>query len=156
MGTTSPLAFPYPEPTDPIAQGADAIKNLANAIDDALGDAWVILSLGSGISVASGYPAPAVRKVTPWCAVVRGAVTSSAAISAQATIATIPAGPLRPIATNSSFIWSSNQGTGGTAGSASYRGVINANGNILIQPTSATVNVGTILGFDGVIYSLTA
>ena len=32
MGTTS-NGFPYPEPTDPIAAGADAIKALAQAVD---------------------------------------------------------------------------------------------------------------------------
>jgi hypothetical protein len=32
MGTTS-KGYPFPEDTDPIAQGAQAIKNLANAID---------------------------------------------------------------------------------------------------------------------------
>lgn len=33
MGTTAISAFPYPEPTDPVAGGADAIKNLAAKID---------------------------------------------------------------------------------------------------------------------------
>lgn len=33
MGTTTPHSLPYPEPTDPIAGGADAIKALAEALE---------------------------------------------------------------------------------------------------------------------------
>jgi len=36
MGTT-PNGLPYPEPTDPVAQGAAAIKALAEAVDPRVG-----------------------------------------------------------------------------------------------------------------------
>ena len=36
MGTT-PSGYPYPEPSDAVAQGADAIKALALAVDGAAG-----------------------------------------------------------------------------------------------------------------------
>ena len=32
-GTTPILGLPYPDPTDPLAEGADAIKALAEAVD---------------------------------------------------------------------------------------------------------------------------
>ena len=33
-GTTALLGLPYPDPTDPLAQGADAIKALAQSVED--------------------------------------------------------------------------------------------------------------------------
>jgi hypothetical protein len=45
MGTTT-KGYPYPEPIDPIAQGADAIEALASAVDTNLGRAF-----GAGITV---------------------------------------------------------------------------------------------------------
>lgn len=36
MGTTGTYGFPFPEDTDPVAQGAAAIEALAEAVDDAL------------------------------------------------------------------------------------------------------------------------
>lgn len=64
MGTTPINALPYPEPTDPVAQGADAIKALANALDKgvakaiAAGSATLpITALNTGASVAVTFPA---------------------------------------------------------------------------------------------------
>lgn len=39
MGTTPTLGFPFPEDTDPVAQGAAAIEALALAVDEAVSDA---------------------------------------------------------------------------------------------------------------------
>lgn len=43
MGTTT-TGLPYPEPTDPVAAGADAIKALALAIDPRLSGPWTPFS----------------------------------------------------------------------------------------------------------------
>ena len=61
MGTTT-KGYPYPEDTDPTAQGAQAIKALANAIDTGLGRAasgsftLSIPSAQAGSSVAVTFP----------------------------------------------------------------------------------------------------
>lgn len=39
-GVTPVAALPYPDPTDPVAEGADAIRALAEAVDDYLPTAW--------------------------------------------------------------------------------------------------------------------
>ena len=55
MGTT-PKGFPYPEPTDPVAAGADAIKALAQAIDTHVGRvaSGAVTVTGDGTSVNPG------------------------------------------------------------------------------------------------------
>jgi len=50
MGTT-PQGLPYPEPTDPIAGGADAIKNLAAAVNQPL--TGVVTLTGNGTATGS-------------------------------------------------------------------------------------------------------
>lgn len=40
MGTTTPNAYPYPEDGDPVAQGAQAIKALAQRIEAVWASAW--------------------------------------------------------------------------------------------------------------------
>jgi hypothetical protein len=49
----TPAGLPYPSPTDPIAQGADAIRALAEAID-ANDHPWTNVTLGSGWTTGSG------------------------------------------------------------------------------------------------------
>jgi hypothetical protein len=50
MGTTN-KGLPYPEPTDPIAAGADAIKNLALVINQPVSGRVTIT--GTGVATAS-------------------------------------------------------------------------------------------------------
>jgi hypothetical protein len=49
---TTPNGLPYPAPTDPIAQGADAIRSLAQAIDNQPG--VVGIQRGTAATAASG------------------------------------------------------------------------------------------------------
>ena len=61
MGTT-PKGYPYPEPNDPVGQGDDVIKALAQAVDDkvgasAAGTATISLAAASAGSVAVTFPA---------------------------------------------------------------------------------------------------
>ena len=52
--------FPYPDPTDPLAEGADAIKALAQAVDG-------LVALGQ--TMIGGYTAgKPVRRLTGWTA----------------------------------------------------------------------------------------
>ena len=88
MGTTS-KGLPYPEPTDPVAAGADAIKALAQAIKQPLtGVVSVAVSNATTASQAVTFPAgyftsaPTVT-VTPtqsfgrWLADCQGAPSTS-------------------------------------------------------------------------------
>jgi hypothetical protein len=59
MGTTTKFTLPYPEPTDPVAAGADAIKALANAIDPTL----IAIKTLSAMAPFGGVP-PATAKYT--------------------------------------------------------------------------------------------
>lgn len=52
MGTT-PTGFPYPEPGDPIAGGADAIKALAGRIDQTRMAAGQLLGPAGGIAAGA-------------------------------------------------------------------------------------------------------
>ena len=45
MGTTNPLALRYPEPTDPVRDGATAIKNLADDVAKRLSDRGLVQRL---------------------------------------------------------------------------------------------------------------
>lgn len=51
-GTTAGRGYPYPDPTDPIAEGADAIRALAEAIG-ALDQPWTVVAPASGWSTGS-------------------------------------------------------------------------------------------------------
>lgn len=65
MGSTTLATLPYPEPTDPVAAGADAIKNLALALDPrvaARGVAWgngaiPVTTAGVAASITVTFPA---------------------------------------------------------------------------------------------------
>lgn len=55
-GTTPIQALPYPDPTDPLAEGADKIKELALALDQKM--------IGASLaSVLAGTPTPAGRLI---------------------------------------------------------------------------------------------
>jgi hypothetical protein len=54
MGTTTKLLLPYPEPTDPVAAGADAIKALAQAIDTTLPGVGYVAQTSTGTSQSVG------------------------------------------------------------------------------------------------------
>jgi hypothetical protein len=68
MGTT-PNGFPYPEPTDPVAQGADAIRDLATAVDTSLrrsAAGTAVLPLGTAQAVGTvAVTLPAGRFTAP-------------------------------------------------------------------------------------------
>ena len=65
LGTTPTAGLPYPEPTDPVALGADAIKSLATALDLRVpikGLAWGLATLtgitaGNLVTMAVTFPA---------------------------------------------------------------------------------------------------
>ena len=52
MSGTTPNGLPYPDPTDPLTEGADAIRALAESVDDALTGALF------GGSAVWGTPGP--------------------------------------------------------------------------------------------------
>ena len=59
MTGTTARGLPYPDPTDPLAQGADAIKNLAQSVDAALPN-------GGGAMLGALDPAKTIRNHTGW------------------------------------------------------------------------------------------
>lgn len=60
-GGVTGRGYPYPSPTDPIAQGADAIRALAEAIGSA-DMPWTAVAPNSGWSTGSGTTAFAVMR----------------------------------------------------------------------------------------------
>lgn len=58
MGATLNNGFPYPEDTDPVAQGAQAIKALANSLDAKVGHdtGWLAITGVVGWTVSGGIP----------------------------------------------------------------------------------------------------
>jgi hypothetical protein len=91
MGTTS-SGFTYPEPSDPVADGADAIKALAQQIESMVG---VFASGGGSINLPSGganngseavtFPAGRFGAVPRVVACVQGASFWFATVSAVTT-----------------------------------------------------------------------
>lgn len=60
MPTTTPNGLPIPQDTDNLADGAAAIRNLANALDTA----WTAVTfLNSWVNFAGGFQAVQYRKV---------------------------------------------------------------------------------------------
>ena len=88
MPATTTQGFPYPLPTDPIADGADAIKALAQKIDDIVGTfaAGTIAIQGTGATSASApitFPAGRFTVAPVVVATVTvGAVASVTAVTA--------------------------------------------------------------------------
>lgn len=55
-GATTPAGLPYPDPTDPVAEGASAIRALAEALDPGVADTgWVAISLAAGFTGSLVY-----------------------------------------------------------------------------------------------------
>ncbi len=100
MPANTPGGLPYPLPTEPIAAGADAIKNLATAIDGAPGNllsAWVAIttfSTGYSGAVAPNIP-PRVRRLGN-IAVLTGLLIAGS--GAGFNLCTVPVG-FRPLNT---------------------------------------------------------
>lgn len=88
MATTT-QGFPYPVPTDPIAGGADAIKNLAQKIDDVVGvfACGVVTATGTGTNTATANVTfPAGRfPTTPFVVCIATSGVSVWVVSATAT-----------------------------------------------------------------------
>ena len=88
MGTT-PSGLPYPEPTDPVAEGADAIRALAEAIELKVGDRVAVVK-GSAVTDANviiGLANPLNPKVP---ILVMGQVVGGTPNSAQAQVTSSP------------------------------------------------------------------
>lgn len=88
MGTTA-SGYPYPEDTDPVAQGAQAIKALANAIEAQLGAsaAGVVSIVLTNVNQASKTVTFPVNrfKVPPVCSVTSTNANLFGLISATVT-----------------------------------------------------------------------
>jgi hypothetical protein len=90
---TTPGGLPYPLPTDPIAAGADAIKNLALALDPFWKPTWVPVTLNSGwVWMGAPHNTPAYAVFGDWV-FLRGAIKNNTggAVSAATAIFTLPA-----------------------------------------------------------------
>jgi hypothetical protein len=102
MGATLNNGFPYPEDTDPIAQGAQSIKGLANALDVKLGKdtGWLAIVGVTGWTVTGGIPWQA-RQIgnVVWF---RGGMNHGTFTSTPAytQVGTLPAGITLPPGTN--------------------------------------------------------
>lgn len=112
-GSTSPLGFPYPQPSDSLADLRGFMQELAEAVDDYLsalsavaGTTWTDVTLGSGFShldAAAGLPGGVgersqyIRRagMVTLCL----AQTKGTTVTALDVIASVPAGfrPSRPV-----------------------------------------------------------
>src|SRR5262245_35079647 len=88
---TATNGLPYPLGTDPISDGDDAIKALAQALDPA----WTALPLNTGLTARAGFAAPACRLVGTRKVELRGGIQKGSAFASSDLIGTLPAG-MRP------------------------------------------------------------
>lgn len=91
MGTTT-KGYPYPEPTDPVAQGADVIKALAEMIDAAAGSSAAgtvaaTIPRGAAQSAAVTVTFPAGRFTAPPAIAVAMVYGASVSYIASAAVA---------------------------------------------------------------------
>lgn len=90
MTNTTPGGLPYPDPTDPLSDGANAIRRLAEAVDPRVADSgWVTLAPASGYTAGEGLGYRRIGKVI----YLRGRVvrTAGAFPTGFTQIATLPA-----------------------------------------------------------------
>lgn len=99
-GTTVPLAFPYPTGPDLLAGVDEAIKSLAEAVDDYLVGSSAALVAGANVNVGTSA---LYRRGTVAVLSVQ-ALTATAAIAGAAVIATVPVG-YRPAAQVRGMLW---------------------------------------------------
>lgn len=118
-GTTSPLGFPFPTDSDFVTNGDEAIQALAEAVDDYLAPADNTVTAGTNMTLAATNK---VYRRGGVCMLLVDDWTTTGAISAGDTLATIPSG-YRPV--------------------VAFRGTC--------QNHTDAVPVGLILGTDGTV-----
>lgn len=123
-GVTSTRGYPYPDPTDPVAEGADAIRALAEAIGS-LDQPWTVVPPASGWQTGTGNSQFAIMR--------RDVVvfTRGTLHSGTGTAATLPVWA-RPRATSTVVI---PQASGGAS-------------TITINATGAVTFAGTPMGLS--------
>jgi hypothetical protein len=95
---TAPLAFPYPLPTEPLGGAANAIKLLAEKIDDYLTVTSQAATLGASMTGGS-YATLWRQGRMVW---LQYDITTTAAKAAGVTLLTVPAN-WRPVATSAQW-----------------------------------------------------
>jgi hypothetical protein len=91
MLTTPIFALPYPEGSDLVQEGNDAIQELAETIEDAINPPWNTLTpLSPGYTARAGWLTPAYQLRDDGQVELRGAMTKSTAILSGETLFTLP------------------------------------------------------------------
>lgn len=140
MATTA-NGLPYPVGTDRVADGDDAIRALAEALDPA----WVVLGLNATFSARPGSLVPAYR-VIAGVVYLRGQIQKTTNLATGDAPLTFPI-PARPTA----LVGLAFAASKGTAGSPNGRLEIATTGVGTINIDGA--NVGVWFSLDGVSYS---
>lgn len=147
MGTT-PGGLPYPEPTDPVAAGADAIKALAQAVEPERVPVWTPITPPANWQNLTGGYTPAGYSLTGSVVRVRGHLQyiGATALTGASTVLVLPA-EARPTVNHDYVTWLA----GGSAATA-LRMLINTVGNVNVYFSStaqATTNAWITL--DGIL-----
>lgn len=125
MGITA-NGLPYPNPSDPVSGGADAIRALAEALDVVGGDTgWVNISVAPGFA-AQGSPGPQVRRLGIVVYSRGGWQGTGLSANGTSTVGTLPVG-FRPVVAAHIIR------AGTTVGGASAGMFVNTNGSIEIR-----------------------
>jgi hypothetical protein len=92
MATSTTNGFPYPLGTDPVQDGDDTIKALAQAIDAKLmPTAWVNIALNTNFTARAGYQVPAHRVFPDGKVELRGGVhKATSMVSGDFPFLTLP------------------------------------------------------------------
>jgi hypothetical protein len=91
MKLTPIYRFPYPEGSDLVTNGDEAIQALALAVEAALSPAWVVLApLGANYSGRAGYLTPSYQLMGSGQVSLRGGLTKATAIVSGETVFTLP------------------------------------------------------------------
>lgn len=143
MPATTPGGLPYPVPGDPIANGADDIKNLANALDTGWQSVpWASGWTGAGTGMRSNCFARIVGKVV----YIQGAwaVRTGSALAVTPgtwyTIAQLPAG-FGPNGTDIVGAGAASAGVAGQVGAAAVR--VGYDGSIQFAPLLPAGSIAT-------------
>lgn len=99
-GSTAPLAFPYPTATDLVQNVDDAIKALAEAVDDYFVGSSAALVAGANVNVGTS----ALYRRGHMALLSVQNLTATAALAGAAIIATIPVG-YRPAVQVRGLLW---------------------------------------------------
>lgn len=147
---TTVFQLPYPDGSELVKQGDNAIAALAAAIELALSPPWVSLvpSLQSGFAAAAGYQVPSYQLFADGRVRFRGGISRGSNLTSGLVPIILPA-EIRSTSIVSVPFVATRSAT--TSGSPTGQAIISTNGNVTIYVDNTVVSNFFVL--DGVQYS---